>query len=220
VGPEDVVRAGYDRIADRYLEWGARVEGDPRGRFLDELLARLQDGARVLDLGCGAGVPSTKRLAETCEVVGVDISPEQLARARANVPRATYICADIAELDPPGRYDAVTAFYSVSHLPRVRHATLFRRVASWLRPGGWFLAALGAGDSPDLVEDWLGVDMFFSSFDAKTNRRLLEDAGLQLVVDEVVAMREPEGEVEFLWILARKPAAILAGWRSPSPRPT
>jgi hypothetical protein len=47
--------------------------------------------------------------------------------------------------------------------------------------------------------------MFFSSYDADTNRRLLEAAGLALVLDEVVSMREPEGEAAFLWVLAKKP---------------
>ena len=49
--------------------------------------------------------------------------------------------------------------------------------------------------------------MFFSSHDADENRRLLRDAGLSLVLDEVIAVREPEGEVRFLWVLAQKPAA-------------
>jgi hypothetical protein len=46
--------------------------------------------------------------------------------------------------------------------------------------------------------------MFFSGFDAETNRRLLRDAGFELVVNELVWMREPQGEVAFLWVLASK----------------
>jgi hypothetical protein len=52
--------------------------------------------------------------------------------------------------------------------------------------------------------DWLGVQMFFSSHKATTNRQLLREAGLSLATDEVVAMREPEREVAFLWVLAKK----------------
>jgi hypothetical protein len=48
--------------------------------------------------------------------------------------------------------------------------------------------------------------MFFSSFDADTNRGLLRDAGLRLEVDELVQQHEDEhGRVTFLWVLARKP---------------
>ncbi len=39
------VRAGYDAIAEAYLDWGSRVVGDPRDRFVEDLAARLPDGA-------------------------------------------------------------------------------------------------------------------------------------------------------------------------------
>jgi hypothetical protein len=47
--------------------------------------------------------------------------------------------------------------------------------------------------------------MFFSGFDAETNRRLVREAGFELLSDELVWMREPEGDAAFLWVLARKP---------------
>jgi hypothetical protein len=49
--------------------------------------------------------------------------------------------------------------------------------------------------------------MFFSSWDADVNRRLLRDAGFELVHDEVVTIREPEGPARFLWVLASSPPA-------------
>jgi ubiquinone/menaquinone biosynthesis C-methylase UbiE len=201
-----IVRAGYNAIAERYLAWSERVVNDPRARYTDELARRLPDGARVLDLGCGAGIPFTRLLAERFEVIGVDISEAQLDLARKNVPGATFVHGDFSDLAfPDGSFDGITAFYSISHVPHDEHARLFARVAGWLTPGGLFLATLGADESPDWTGEWLGVPMFFSSHDADGNRRLLRSAGLSLVLDEVVAVREPEGEVAFLWVLARKP---------------
>ncbi len=201
----ETVRAGYDAMADRHLAWSRSIEGDPSGRFLEELVLRLPSNARVLDLGCGAGVPSTKRLAERFEVVGVDISEAQLRLARANVPGATFIHGDLAELEIEDEtFDGITALYSISHVPRSEHGALFRKITHWLKPGGFFLASLGATDSPDWTGEWLEVPMFFSSYDADTNRRLVEAAGLTLMIDEVVSMEEPEQEVAFLWALAQK----------------
>ena len=197
------VQAGYDVLAPSFGAWRARIEGDPWERFLAELADRLPDGARVLDLGCGDG-SKTRRLAERFEVVGVDISEEQLRLARDEVPAATFVQADLAELDFPGAsFDSVTAFYSITHVPREDHEALFGRIRGWLKPGGLFLASLGARGSEDWTGEWLGVEMFFSSHDADTNRRLLRELGFRLLVDEVVAMREPEGEAAFLWVLAR-----------------
>jgi SAM-dependent methyltransferase len=197
------VQAGYDALAPRFAEWTARIEDDPWERFLEELAGRLDDGARVLDLGCGGGT-KTKRLAERFDVAGVDISEEQLRLARAEVPQATFIQLDLAELDLADEsLDAVTAFYSLTHVPREEHKALFARIKSWLKPGGLFLASLGARGSEDWAGEWLGVEMFFSSHDADTNRRLLRKLGFRLLVDEIVTMREPEGEATFLWVLAR-----------------
>src|SRR5262249_20885091 len=161
---------------------------------------RLPDGARVLDLGCGNGT-KTRRLAERFEVVGVDISEEQLRLARDELPAATFVQADFAELDFPAEsFDAVTAFYSITHVPREEHEAPLGRIHGWLKAGGLFLASLGACGTEDWTGEWLGVEMFFSSHDADTNRRLLRQLGFQLFVDEVVAMREPAGEASFLWV--------------------
>jgi ubiquinone/menaquinone biosynthesis C-methylase UbiE len=200
------VRDGYDALAPRFGEWMARVEGDPWERFVQELEARLPDRARVLDLGCGSGA-KTKRLAESFEVVGVDISEEQLGLARAEVPEARLVQADFAELDfPTESFDAVTAFYSIVHVPRAEHPALLRKILAWLKPGGLFVASLSHVGGGDRTEKWLGVEMFFSGFDAETNRRLVREAGFELLVDDLIWMREPdpEGETSFLWVLGRR----------------
>ena len=204
--PDRTVRRGYDELAERYLAWGQGVQGDPRPRLVQSFAQRLPSNARVLDLGCGAGLPSTYQLARRFDVVGVDFSETQIRLARENVPAATFICADFAKLDlPQASFDGISALYSISHIPRDEHRALFVRIASWLKPGGILLASLGAADSPDWMGEWLGVPMFFSSHKADMNRELLRDAGFSLIIDDVIAMQEPEGEVAFLWVLAEKP---------------
>ena len=208
-GPQHIVAAGYDELADRYPAWAALVRGDPRDRMLAEFAGRLPERARVLDLGCGSGLPSTRELARRFEVVGVDISAVQIGAARENVPRATFILGDIGKVElPDASFEGVSALYAISHIPREEHARLFARIARWLVPGGLFLATLGAKDDPRWVGDWLGVPMFFSSYDAATNRALLKDAGFALDLDEVVETMEPDGPVRFLWVIARRRADL------------
>jgi SAM-dependent methyltransferase len=200
----DTVRRGYDRLASSFRAWGARVEGDPRDRFVDEFAAMLPAGGTVLDLGCGAGIPSTRRLAQSFDVVGVDISGEQIALARRAVPGARFIQGDLLDLHlAAGAFDGAAALYSISHVPRAEHARVFESIRRWLRPGGVFLASLGVGGIADWTGEWLGVPMFFSSHDAATNRRLLAEAGLAVVRAEAVTMREPEGDATFLWVICR-----------------
>lgn len=72
----NIVATGYDAIADIYLDWGARVVGGPRERFLAQLTQRLDDRAHVLDLGCGAGIPSTLALSVVIDESVPMLEPE------------------------------------------------------------------------------------------------------------------------------------------------
>jgi SAM-dependent methyltransferase len=202
-----LVAAGYDRIAERYAAWTGAVRDPERERYTELLLTALPAGARVLELGCGHGLPTTRRLAERFAVTGVDLSPRQVGFARQNVPAATIIEADMTAVDvPAASFDAVTAFYSLTHVPRAEQPALLRRVAGWLRPGGLFVASLGGGDSPDVVEeDWLGAPMYFSHYDAETNRRLVREAGFEIASAIVHTAEEDGVPVPFLWVVARTP---------------
>ena len=61
----------------------------------------------------------------------------------------------------------------------------------------------GASDVPGWTGEFLGAPSFFSGFPPETNRRLLDEAGFTLVRDELVTIREPEGDATFHSVLAR-----------------
>jgi SAM-dependent methyltransferase len=205
--PKRIVAEGYDTIAERYLSWSALRPSPARLRYLTLALELVPPGSDVLELGCGAAIPMTKALADGRSVTGVDISAGQLEMARRNVPNATFIQADMTTLAfEPASFDAVLAFYSLTHVPREEQTKLIERIGGWLRPGGLFLASMGADDEPGDVEaDWLGVDMYFSHFGAKANRRLVERAGLVVERSEIAVEPEDRHDARFLWVVARAP---------------
>jgi predicted TPR repeat methyltransferase len=192
-------------MTDTWEAWKAQIRDDPSGEWAAELHARLSEGAHVVELGCGGGTTETCALAARFRVTGVDLSREQLARAQRRIPAATFVHADLIELAlPPSSVDAVAAFYVFNHVPRALLPTLFERIHGWLRHGGLLLATLGASDLPGWTGDWLGAPTHFSGHDPDTNRSLLADAGFELIRDELVTIREPEGEATFHWVLGRR----------------
>jgi cyclopropane fatty-acyl-phospholipid synthase-like methyltransferase len=88
--PKAIVETGYDQIAEAYLAWAKQVRIEERERYTQILLDSLPAGADVLELGCGAGEPTSLRLAERFTLTGVDISGKQIALARKHVRRATF----------------------------------------------------------------------------------------------------------------------------------
>jgi SAM-dependent methyltransferase/protein tyrosine phosphatase (PTP) superfamily phosphohydrolase (DUF442 family) len=204
--PRQIVTRGYDLILEEYSEWAPRVRMEERARYTAVLLGRLPPGAEVLELGCAAGLPTTWQLAGRFSVTGVDISARQIAAARANVPAARFIHADMTALDfPPSSFDAVAAFYSLIHVPRQDQPALLRNVASWLRPGGLLVATMGAqAVEAGLDEDWLGAPMYWSSYDAETNRHLVQESGFSILSAREETAEEFGQPVTFLWVIAEK----------------
>jgi SAM-dependent methyltransferase len=200
-----LVGSGYDAMADTWEEWSAQVADDPRHAWLESLLAVLPEDAVVVELGCGNGTRETRELAARAQLTGVDLSAEQLRRARERVPNATFVRGDLTAVEfHDASLDGVAAFYVLNHVPRELLPGLFASIHRWLKPGGHFLASLGASDLEGWQGEWLGVPMFFSGHAPETNRQLLRDAGFTLVRDELVTIAEPEGAVTFHWVLARR----------------
>ena len=207
VDPKLLVARGYDRIAEGLFQ--RQRQTPPSGvkrAYLDRLTEELQPGARILDLGCGAGVPSTAYLSERFDVVGVDISPGQLALARRHVPAPTFLLADMCSLAfKPLSFDGIVAFYSIIHIPRAEHETLLGRLFDWLRPGGRLVAVMGRDDWESTESDWLGLgaEMYWSHFDAETSLALVERAGFRPLLSNV----EPDPfDGGHLFVLAEKPS--------------
>jgi ubiquinone/menaquinone biosynthesis C-methylase UbiE len=202
-----VVETGYDRVAERYLA-SKDLEDPATLAVLEELTRELPPDAAVLDLGCGAGVPATGWLAQRFAVTGVDISVRQLELARRHVPSATFLQADMTQLEfAPETFDAVVALHSIIHVPRAEHPALIGNIHRWLRPGGVFLATWAFDAWEGAEGDWegWGAPMRWSHYDGQTSLQLLRDAGFTALRADVRTNKGIRGDESWLWVFARKP---------------
>ena len=168
----------YDRLAPAYAE--SRVgETHPE---LEWLVSRLDDGSSVLDIGCGAGVPITRLLAETFVVTGVDVSKAMIRLARANVPRASFLHSDITSVEfDHSTFDAAVAFFSLFHIPREDQPRLFRRIRDWLKPGGYLMCTLSLDSETGYTEDgFFGEKMYWSNYGLSEYEEMLTGIGFTM----------------------------------------
>ena len=203
--PKTLVREGYDRASHAYRGDEFEFPRSGYAYWIGQLGPHLIPGARVLDLGCGNGVPVSRELSRLYRVTGVDLSPVQVERARALVPAASFMCADMSTVEfDHGSYDAITAFFSIINLPLDEQPGLIERMASWLAPGGRLLATVGRYAWTRIEPDFRGVrgvSMYWSHADVATYRAWFENAGL---VIEREGVEPRQGNPGYAMLIARK----------------
>ncbi|KAJ4359689.1 uncharacterized protein N0V89_000245 [Didymosphaeria variabile] len=223
--PEDLkdrMKNSYDAIAHTYNAKLGTVLDNIRLDYVNRLLDLLKDTGReevtILELGCGAGIPSTKTFLDnpkpSIHVTANDLSTVQLDLARQHLSdhvksgKVKLIQGDMLALDFPARsFDAVTGFYSVIHLPRDEQVLLMQKIATWLKPGGYFLANFAEEEKEiNVMENWLGEDKgwtFWSAWGAEGSVKMVEEVGLEVLVRDT---RESNVDATFLWVIGRKGA--------------
>ncbi|KAJ7047616.1 putative O-methyltransferase [Mycena alexandri] len=215
------IASTYNAIAPQYNAWTASHH-DFRLNYLNRLLPHLpSSGARILELGAGAGDPGTALLASLpgAHIVANDISSAQLSLLRARL--ASEISAGKVETREgdmmnlalsDGALDAVVGLYSIIHLPREEQGELLRRIGKWVKGGGWFLVNFAGKEIEGAVKmGWLEEEqegkessnaMYWSSWSPAESKRLVQEAGFRIEVEEITAEEGPD--VDFLWVLAQK----------------
>jgi trans-aconitate 2-methyltransferase len=125
---------------------------DERNRPFHELVARIaaQDADRVVDLGCGDGV-LTAALAQRWQavsVLGVDASPEMLAKATTlSTERLRFRLETIQDWQPDAPVDVLVSNAALQWVPD--HAAAVERLVTLVRPGGWLAFQVpGNADAP------------------------------------------------------------------------
>jgi phosphatidylethanolamine/phosphatidyl-N-methylethanolamine N-methyltransferase len=134
---EDAIRSAYRRWAPVYDHTFGRVAAEGRKHSVEII---NQGRGRVLEVGVGTGL-SLPAYGRHLEIVGIDLSPEMLEKARERIAeeRLTNI-TDLYEMDaaelkfPDASFDTVVAMYVMTVVPDP--ARVMRELARVCRPGG------------------------------------------------------------------------------------
>lgn len=206
----DNVKINLQEIYDKF----AATYEKSRGLFdMSEVLNSFYERLNVkkgnlLDLGCGAGEPFARFFVDRgWAVTGVDFSRQQLALAAKYVPEMKTIRADMRDIEfAPDDFEAITAIYSLFHIPSSGHAALFAKFHRWLRPQGKMLFTYATkeytgSDEFDGYKEFLGQELYYSHKRPDDLWADLENAGFHI---EARDYREIGGET-FLWVTVNKP---------------
>ena len=129
---EDQLREEFDEIA--------RLSGahESEDRYDSFLIGQVPLQARsVLDVGCGMGRFTKCLTGSDRQVVGIDLSPEMIARAKIledDQGKLTFYCGNFLDLEfHPSSFDSVISVAALHHMPL---EIAVQRMIELVRPGG------------------------------------------------------------------------------------
>ncbi len=193
--------AFYDAQAETYA---ARNDRTDVGENLAAFLARLPQGAHVLDLGSGGGQHSVAMEARGFEVTALDGSAGLAEVASRKLSRPVRVM-QFHEFEDVDAFDAIWAHASLLHVPADALAGVLARLHRALRPGGVFHASFKTGGEPG--RDTLG--RYYNRPTEETLRAALNEAGAWDTMEFEAGEGGGYDKQPTLWIsfTATKPAA-------------
>lgn len=165
--------------------WLAKRSTDLLERgWMERFETLLPRSARILDLGCGSGLPIARYFAGLGhEVTGIDSAPDMIARFRSNLPAQEGHVADMRTLSLERRFDGIIAWNSFFHLNHRDQRAMFRTFADHAAPGAALMFTSGPAHGEALGE-LEGDTLYHASLAPEEYRDRLDEAGFD-VIDHV-----------------------------------
>jgi ubiquinone/menaquinone biosynthesis C-methylase UbiE len=200
----------WDTVASRYLElFRDEFRSKPYDRsVLKAFAAGLRPGARVCDIGCGPCGHVARMLAgEGLGVVGIDLSPNCVALARAEQPALRFETMEMAAMSfADGSFDGAVVYYTLHYQPKRSLPPVFREFARILRPGGKMLVVAKEGAGEGWIDDPMEIagQVFWSAFSPGELHDLCAGAGFQHVTSTVRDPLPDEMPVRRIFVTAER----------------
>lgn len=202
----DLNKRAWDKLAKGYDDRTSQELGETFTSFT----RILPEKGRVLDLGCGTGLPHDRHLVDAgFSVVGVDLSGEMVKVASKNVPEATFHRMSMDQIEYVMEYDGIVSSFSMLLLSPDLFRETAKRIYHALVEGGYFFLALN--EPVDASEDVdstaftniMGQDMYSRAYTVNEIEEIFQPLGFTRIrFNRVVHASEEFGEehvIEFIY---------------------
>lgn len=167
----------YDRLADQWdsdqFDRSNGIEQHKRA------IAFVKERNFALDVGCGSSGCFIDLLIDAgFHVEGVDVSGQMITLARQRHPDVSFYHEDFRFWKFPHKYDFITAWDSLWHLPLDDQEPALKKTCDGLAKGGVLILTTGGLDSPEeLTDSGMGPPVYYSTLGIPKTLELLAGSG-------------------------------------------
>jgi len=132
--------AGLETFDSLNIEYEHAYRNNPfKTACIEKAISLLPPQCRVLDVGCGTGVPVSQMLSEAgLEVHGFDIAPKMVELA-SNRVKGSFVVSDMVTYQPEGQFAAVFMIFAHLQMHYAEFHAACLKFARTLQPGGLFV---------------------------------------------------------------------------------
>lgn len=196
----------YDAHAHRFAD---KFDKIPETDQLDEFIAELPEGARVLDIGCGSGRDCEYLAQAGCTPIGVDVSRGLIAEAKKRRPSIEFRVMSMLDLDfEPESFDGAWSKLAILHIEREKLPLVLQQVRTVLKKDGIFMleTKAGSGEHGESVSFMPESERHFVFYSLPELKQALKAAGFttQYAYEYVVDNRHATHNKRRVVLLAKK----------------
>lgn len=195
------IEQSYDLISDG---WQKFRNSTKINKCIVDFLELIIPKGKILDVGCGTGYPIAQYMSgRGFYVTGIDISRKMIDKAnKLQLKNATFIKKDISDYSTDILYDGVIAFDSIWHIAKDKQIDVYKRIASLMNYGAYFLFTHGNRNN-ETVGTMFSRKFYYGALNTDELKVILSKAGLKIVSLTENYKEESTGERDLL-VIAQK----------------
>lgn len=197
-----IVKYGYNHNSynTKYRAAGRIITEEEMERINHFLKLLPCKNGNVLDIGCGDGSLYDTYMETECYLTLLDISKKMIEKARTNISYANFICDDFLKHKFDRKFEGITLFYSMYHIPLSRQLEALKKMNNLLMPAGVVLLNVRRESSNGYKKNrnWCGSSMMWSYPHLHDFLQMCRDAGF------MTSVFPSEDNDDYAWIILIK----------------
>lgn len=168
----------YNNVARKWVE---KRKKTAVSKLVIDFADKVVTKGKILDIGCGSGVPIATYLSERgFSVTGIDFSDEMINLAQlSNIPNTQFVNSDFLNFETIEKFDGVIAWDSLWHFPKDKQRNIYPKIGNLLRSGGYLIFTHGNIDG-EHVDSMFGEPFYYSSLSKDVVFSILIENGFEI----------------------------------------